>query len=55
MTIKIKSNLGLNIREKGEEMDIIIPSIESIMNYSKKRNIINILYQLILEKYFNAL
>jgi hypothetical protein len=33
-TIKIKYNLILKKKEKGEEMNIIIPSIESIINFS---------------------
>ncbi len=35
--IKIKDDLKVNKREKGEEMNIIIPSIESIINFSKKK------------------
>ena len=42
--IKIKADLKVNKREKGEEMNIIIPSIESIINFSKKKEILLIYF-----------
>ena len=55
-TIKIKVNLVLNKREKGEEMDAIIPSIESIINFSIEMRILliyftNIFWRNILKHY----
>ena len=43
-TIKIKDNLALYKREKGEEINIIIPSIESIINFSKENEILLIYF-----------
>ena len=43
-TIKIKANFILNKREKGEEMDIIISSIESIINFSQEKEILLIYF-----------
>jgi len=43
-TIKAKDNLVLYKREKGEEINIIIPSIESIINFSKENEILLIYF-----------
>jgi hypothetical protein len=58
-TIKIKVDLVLNKREKGEEMDAIIPSIESIINFSKEMRILliyftSIFWRNILKHYNNS-
>ena len=43
-TIKIKSNLALKKKEKGKEMDCIIPAIESIINFSREQKILLIYF-----------
>ena len=56
-TIRIKSKITINKREKGEEMNAIIPSIESIINFSKEKEILLIYFTSIfwrnILKYYN--
>ena len=56
-TIRIKSKITINKREKGEEMNVIIPSIESIINFSKEKEILLIYFTSIfwrnILKYYN--
>jgi len=43
-TLKMKSNLTLKKRKEGEEMNIIISSIKSIINFSKEKEILLIYF-----------